>query len=213
MADSPDATVLRRRARRRLVGAIALVVFVVIVLPLVLDQEPKPATQALTVQIPSQDSGPFNTRVLPPLPAPAAAAPKSESAPATEEKSKAPRPEPKSAESATVSRPRTAAKESAKTVAKGGPKTELAEARRAEALLNDLAYVVPLGAFANSDNVKQVQDKAAAAGIKSYTEKIKSQQGEQIRVRAGPFSSREAADKARDTLRSLGLAVGQVTQR
>jgi DedD protein len=89
----------------------------------------------------------------------------------------------------------------------------VAETRRAQALLNDVAYFVPMGAFANPDNARQVQDKATAAGIGSYTEKVKSGHGEQIRVRAGPFSSREAAEKAREALRSAGLTVGQVAKR
>ena len=70
MAD--DGNVLKRRARRRLVGAIALVVLVVVVLPVILDQQPRSTPQALTVQIPSQDGGPFKTRVLPPLSVPSA---------------------------------------------------------------------------------------------------------------------------------------------
>jgi DedD protein len=73
--------------------------------------------------------------------------------------------------------------------------------------------MVPLGAFTNSENAKQVQDKAASAGFKSYTESVKLPQGEQTRVRAGPFTSRDAAEKARDRLKSLGLEVGQVAQR
>ena len=65
MADNQEAIELQRRARRRLVGAIALVVFVVIVLPIIFDREPKPISQDLTIQIPSQDAGRFETRVLP----------------------------------------------------------------------------------------------------------------------------------------------------
>lgn len=201
MADSPDATLLRRRARRRLVGAIALVVFVVVVLPLVLDQEQRPATQTLTVQIPSQNAGPFKTPVVPPLPAPAAASTKSESA-APAEKSAPP-----------AARPHASTGDSVKAASTETPRTQLAEARRAQALLNDVAYFVPLGAFVNPDNARQVQDKATAAGVGSYTEKVKSRRGEQIRVRAGPFSSREAAEKAREALGSTGLTVGQVTKR
>jgi DedD protein len=205
-----DATLLKRRARRRLVGAIALVVFVVIVLPIVLDQEQKPVTQTLSVQIPSQDGGPFNTRVLPPLPSPPATAPapKSEVAPAaaSAEEKKA---ESKPVEKGAAPKLKSAAKETAKAPAK----TNLAEARRAEALLNDEAYVVPLGVFANPDNAKQVRDKAASAGIVSYAEKVKLPQGEQTRVRAGPFQSKSAAEKARDKLKALGLDVGQVAQR
>ena len=205
MAD--DATLIKRRARRRLVGAIALVVFVVIVLPLVLDQEQKPNIQTLSVQIPSQDGGPFNTRVLPPLSAPPA--PQAESAPkaAPEQEKEVSKP----AETAPVPKAKAAPKPAAKT--KGSAKTDVAEARRAEALLNDEAYVVPLGVFSNPDNARQVREKAKAAGIASYAEKIKGPQGEQTRVRAGPFGSRGAAEKAHDKLKSLGLDVGQVAQR
>ncbi len=203
MAD--DATLLKRRARRRLVGAIALAVLAVVILPVVLDQEPRPVTQALTVEIPSEDGGPFNTRVLPPLPPPPAAPRK-----AAEDKATAP-PESKAAEPA--SRARASQQGSAGTTDKERGKTDVAEARRAQALLNDQAYIVPLGAFSNPDNAKQVQDRAASAGITSYTESLKSPQGEHTRVRAGPFTSRDAAEKARDKLKSLGLEVGQVSQR
>jgi DedD protein len=209
-----DATLLNRRARRRLVGAIALVVFVVIVLPIVLDQQPRPVPQNLTVQIPSQDGGPFNTRVLPPLPSPPVAQQKSEPSPkATPQgNSGAIRPGPK-VEAATGANSRAAAKSGVKSAAKESAKVQLAEARRAEALLNDAGYIVPLGAYANPENAKQVRDKAAAAGFDSYTEKVEGPKGEQTRVRAGPFQSKAAAEKAREKLKSLGLTVGQVAQR
>ena len=187
-----DANLLRRRARRRLVGAIALVVLAVVVLPIILDQKPRPGPQELTVQIPSQDGGPFKTRALPPLPSPPPAAPNSEPAPAV----KAPEPAPaKSAKPSDKARAKTA------------------EMRRAQAALNDEAFVVPLGLFANPDNAKLVRERAASAGIESYTEQVRGQQGEQTRVRAGPFPSRSAAEKARDKLKSLGMDVGQVAQR
>src|ERR1039457_7624689 len=76
MAESEEALQLKRLARSRLVGAIALVTFVVIILPLILDKEPGPAGPPLSVQIPNQESGGFNTRVVPPAPpVPAAPAP------------------------------------------------------------------------------------------------------------------------------------------
>jgi DedD protein len=200
-----DATLLKRRARRRLIGAIALVVLAVVILPVVLDQEPRPVTQPLTVEIPSRDGGPFNTRVLPPLSPPPTAPRK-----AAEEKAAAPR-ESQAAEPAPQAR--ASQKGSAGKTDKERGKKDVAEARRAQALLSDEAYIVPLGAFSNPDNAKQVQDKAASAGIKSYTENLKSPQGEHTRVRAGPFTSRGAAEKARDKLKSLGLEVGQVAQR
>jgi len=208
-----DATLLNRRARRRLVGAIALVVFVVIVLPVVLDQEPKPVTQNLTVQIPSQDGGPFNTRVLPPLPLPPVAQSEPAAKGSLQENSGAIQQPERKTEATTAAAPRGAAKNGVKPPAKESAKMQLAEARRAEALLNDEGYVVPLGAYANPENAKQVRDKAAAAGFESYSEKVQSAKGEQTRVRAGPFQSKAAAEKAREKLKSLGLTVGQVAQR
>jgi len=204
-----DANLLKRRARRRLVGAIALVVLVVVVLPVILDQQPRPVPQTLTVQIPGQDGGPFKSRVLPPLQSPPVTPQKAESTQAAKDPSNKAAP----AEPEPASRSRAPKKESVRTADRERAKTQVAEARRAQALLNDEGFVVPLGTFTNPDNAKQVQDRAASAGVKSYTESIKGQQGEQTRVRAGPFASRDAAEKARDRLKSLGLEVGQVAQR
>ncbi|MFM0558323.1 SPOR domain-containing protein [Paraburkholderia sediminicola] len=44
----------KQRARRRLVGAIALVVAAVVILPMVLDSHPKPVTDDISVDIPSR---------------------------------------------------------------------------------------------------------------------------------------------------------------
>ncbi|TDK68609.1 SPOR domain-containing protein [Sapientia aquatica] len=46
----------KKRARRRLIGAIAMVLAVVIGLPMVLDSEPKPINKNITIQIPSKES-------------------------------------------------------------------------------------------------------------------------------------------------------------
>ena len=45
----------KKRARRRLVGAIALVLAVIIGLPMILDSEPKPLADDIAIQIPSKD--------------------------------------------------------------------------------------------------------------------------------------------------------------
>lgn len=64
---------LRGRARRRLVGAIAVVVIMVVGLPMVLDKTPKPMDQNIAINIPSQELPDAASRLSPP-PAPAAAA-------------------------------------------------------------------------------------------------------------------------------------------
>lgn len=45
----------KKRARRRLVGAVALVLAVIIGLPMVLDSEPKPLAEDISIQIPPKD--------------------------------------------------------------------------------------------------------------------------------------------------------------
>ena len=48
--------------------------------------------------------------------------------------------------------------------------------------------------------------KAERAGVKTYIQIIKTREGEErTRVRAGPYTSREEADKAAATLKGLGL--------
>lgn len=56
--DAPDdgELELKKRARRRLVGAAALALAAIIVLPIVMDREPRQPAQDIQVKIPSQDS-------------------------------------------------------------------------------------------------------------------------------------------------------------
>jgi len=187
------------------------VVFVVILLPIILDKEPGPVGQDLVIQIPSQDAGKFNTRVLPPLP-PVAQSPGGDAAkPQDAAKADVPeRPPGAHAESKAAAAPETGA-EKAPPPQKA---PESGEGARAKALLEGgEAWVVPLGAFSSADNVKQLQAKLAAAGMKSYIEVVKGPQGEQTRVRAGPFESKAAADKAREKLAAMGLNPAAATAR
>ena len=247
MADSQDAIELTRRARRRLVGAIALVVFVVIALPIVLDREPKPASQDLSIQIPAQDAGKFSSPVLPaepPAPPKAeaatpeaaktelAAAPKAEAVKPEPVKSEAPKAAPAAvAKAETKPAPATeappakveavAAKPAAspakpeaapKSAAKEAPKAAVGVAVSAEAKpASTESFVVPLGLFSKAENAKQVRSKAGAAGFKTFTEAVAG--SDRVRVRAGPFSTRDAAEKARDKLKAAGLDVGAVAAK
>lgn len=188
MAESEEALQLKRRARRRLVGAIAVVTFVVIILPLLLDKEPGPAGPPLDVQIPKQESGGFTSRIGPP----AAQLPV---APAPEKKTEA-----------------APAKLEPPAVNAEAPSNK-AEQERAQAALHGEAWVVALDAFSDAKNVKQLRTRLSAAGVKSYTEPVKTSKGELTRVRAGPFASKEAAEKARAKLEAMGLKPGAVASR
>lgn len=54
-----DVDTLKRRGRRRLVGAIALVLLAVIILPMVFDPEPRPIAPPVSVRIPGENDTPF----------------------------------------------------------------------------------------------------------------------------------------------------------
>jgi len=65
----------KKRARRRLIGATALVLAAVIGLPMIFDSEPRPISQDIAIQIPPRDKAPpMNASPMPLPPAPAASA-------------------------------------------------------------------------------------------------------------------------------------------
>ena len=66
-------------------------------------------------------------------------------------------------------------------------------------------FVILIGAFANPANVKQLQSKIGEMGIKVFTEPLESPGGTKTRVRAGPFPNREAADKALEKIKRIGV--------
>lgn len=73
MAESSDAQLqLKKRARRRLVGAIAFAGLAAVVLPMVMDEEPKQQVQDVQIVIPGQDQTAFNPRTLAAKSSPAA---------------------------------------------------------------------------------------------------------------------------------------------
>jgi len=243
MAELQETLDLRRRARRRLIGAIALVLALVIVPPWIMDLEPKPVATKLDVQIPAQDTARLKP---PPKPTvPDAAAPKAAVAePArTAEKPKPPEPAkapapvkpaaPASAQSsldartvAALGAPKTSeptpeAPRAAEEKPRSSPKTAETAAKPAEpprrtgepVPAGGEAFVVPLGSYGNAENVAQLRSRLAKEGIQSYTEPVKTPSGERTRVRAGPYPSREAAEQARSRVRAMGIDAGNVIAR
>ena len=137
-------------------GAVALVLAAVIVLPMVFDPEPR-GTAPVSVRIPGEDESPF-----------------------------APKPPPKKAEPVKKEEP----------VKKAEPIPTSKE-----------EFVVQVGAFSNP---QAALAKLKSAKVPHYTEAM---QGNLTRVRAGPFATREAADKALEQLKGLGFQPGAVTPK
>jgi DedD protein len=205
---SDEELQLKRRARRRLIGAIVLVTAIVVVLPMVLDSEPKPVGRDISVRIPSPDAGPFAGQIAP-LPAQkgAKAAPK-------EPEAVAAAPEAKAAAAAPVQEapPATEKAKPAKAAPKKEPVKPKPKPKAKPAKAAEGQFVVQVVALADAGRAQQMQERIAASGIKSYTEVVKTAKGDVTRVRAGPFPTREAAEKAREQLKSLGMN-GNITNR
>lgn len=87
---------------------------------------------------------------------------------------------------------------------------DAAERARAEAALANAQFVVPVGAYAEPEGVVA---KLKAAKIPYYTEPVATSQGTVTRVRAGPYASRDAAERALKQIKALGFKPGSVTTR
>jgi DedD protein len=66
--------------------------------------------------------------------------------------------------------------------------------------------VVQLGAYQEAGRVKLLMDKIKQLGLPAYTEKVDTPQGPRTRVRAGPFPNREAAEKAQERVKIIGVS-------
>ncbi len=75
------------------------------------------------------------------------------------------------------------------------------------------SFVIQLGAFAEVNRAKDRHAQLVKAGIRSYTEVIKTPTGDKTRVRAGPFPTRQAAEQANERVKALGMADGIVVPR
>jgi DedD protein len=232
---SDEELQLKKRARRRLVGAVILVTAAAVLLPMVLDSEPKPLSQNIDIQIPSPDSGEFKPKSAAsssqeqpkpaaryggasPQPAaavagstdpsPAVSGDKGPSAASSSEKTSAPVSSKEKTATATTSgdKPATSAKSAEKAAVADPPRTPVSETAAAG------SYAVQVAALADARKVKELEKQMSGAGLKTYTEVVNTQAGEVTRVRAGPYASREAAEKARAQLKKAGLD-GKIVQK
>lgn len=183
MAEAQDVDTLKRRGRRRLVGAVALVLLAVIVLPMVFDPEPRRPAPPVSVRIPGEDESAF-----------------------------APRLTPKALDKKPEEKKPTENKPEQKAPAETKPEPEALENERAraEAALANTQFVIPVGAFANPEVVTA---RLAEAKLPYYTETVPTVKGTVTRVRAGPFSSKGAADRALEQLKGLGFKPGNVAAK
>jgi len=217
---------LRRRARRRLIGAVTLVTVMVVALPMVLDGESRQSGQDIAINIPSPgSSGDFASTAVPahvqPKSAPALPHPQAEKAVQAQisaemqiPKDVAP-PVPVAKTEEPVKAPAAAAVEPAPAVKELAPQSKHKDEKTSAATSKQesVPYVIQLGAFANQANAKERQAKLAALKIKFYTETLKTPSGDKLRVRAGPYATRQEAERVQTKLKAAGIQDGVVAEK
>lgn len=209
----------RRRARRRLIGAVALVLLMVTVLPWFLDDrsDQKMPPTDVAISIPSQDDSSFSSKIVPVAPAPTQAATQT--------------PPTSSPQAAPPVAPEQPAKTSEKPVQleaplAPAPKEPVPKADKAEKPAVEKQAEMPvaqksppkkgmvsvqIGVFSDPAKVKQVQAKIAALGLQSGTETLNTPTGPKLRMRSGPYATRAEAEQALETLKGAGFSPILVT--
>ena len=201
---------LKKRARRRLVGAIALVLLMIIVLPMILkDRAATNPQDKITISLPSEQQtvtpatpSNFDSSIVPAEPS-AARSQTTE----TSEATVAPKAEPIVDPEATVAKPEK------QTPVKDTPPKEV-PAKESNKPKDEAAhhFYVQVGVFSDEANVKQLQGKLSDLGYKSQTEKIDTAKGKKIRLRTQLFSDRNEAAIALQNIKEAGLTGMVVSQ-
>ena len=187
---------IKRRGRRRLIGAITIGLLAIVFLPMIFDNQPRRSgqpmkTQDISVLVPAKEG-------QPPLPPPSAtpvnvpALPVAVSSVADPSKP-ADANESKIADAPVA--PVAGEKISTKDVAKPARKPD--KPSKAETTSPPATgFVVQLGVYADAENAKLAVAKMKDAKLTVYTENIPIKSGNATRVRVGPFASRDKADAA-----------------
>lgn len=231
-AADPAVEELKRRARRRLVGAIVLALAAAVLLPLLLESDPKPLGDDVSIQIPPIDTGKFITPLSPakgtdgkdsadrspPLPttkssapaqAPVAADATRDTKSSTAVTSKPSEPAQRAPSEVTPPQAPnatgtiTTAPEAPKPSAET-PKATTESPRPAEAAPTSTGFVVQLAALADPKAASKLTVKLKSAGFPAYIETLKTPQGTMRRVRVGPYAARDAADAQLAKLSAAG---------
>jgi DedD protein len=230
MADSEDQITLKKRARRRLVGAVALLTFIVIALPMVFDKESKPLSRDISVQIPNPDSSEFQHKMVPtppsvpsslpgastPVPTPVAPAASSATTPTPAPTAQVmPVPVPPQLKSgpdqhkAAPTQPKAVPEQT--KPATDNAKSPAAPAATPAATVAEKSapakggWMVKLGTYSDASNAKRFEAKLTSAKIRFHADPIDTEKGSGTRFWAGPYADRAAAEKARDKIRKSGF--------
>lgn len=190
--------ILKKRARRRLVGAVALVLLMIIILPKILQDRANLAPQeAIKITMPEHQADTYSSSVVPVTPE------------VSNDLASEVAVNPQVAE---VAKEASAAKiETEKPVVKVEKQVVAKVVEPKVTSANDQSkttdsFTVQVGVYSDIANVKQLQEKLKQAGYTSRTEKVTTPNGEKIRLRAGNFPSRQEAANALTKIQAAGLS-------
>lgn len=214
----------KKRARRRLVGAVALVLAAVIGLPMILDSEPKPVGDDIAVQIPSRDkstlpapsaAAPAASRVaasstldrkeemveIPP-PVAIAPAPAAVEAPASKDDKATPAKPAEQAKPAAQDKAAAQDKLAARAEAKPEPKAE----SKPEAKADAKSPTKPESAHKPESKPTDKSDDARAVAIlEGKNDKAADKKGEKIVLQVGAFATDAKINEVRGKLKKAGI--------
>jgi len=178
----------KKRARRRLVGAIALVLLMIVLLPMVLKERTASSPQEqITITLPDETApststtSDFDSNVVPHEPT----------------------------QSVETAKPETTPNEPADPEAAAKPTPTPTQAKPE----GTHKFYVQIGVFSDANNVKRQQAKLNDLGYKSQTEKIKTDKGEKIRLKTQTFADRNEAAIALENIKEAGLTGMVVSQQ
>lgn len=205
MSDA-DNLEIKKRARRRLVGAAALALLAAIVLPMAMDQEPQLSSQDIQISIPDRDATASQARPIAPSQPAVASEPDVAPAPVEQPPGNSPPP----AVAATSPVPAPVAEAPAAVPKPTASPSREEEAARVKALLSGAAvpaavassesFVIQIGAFSDEAKASALAAELKKKGFAAYTENA----GKVTRVRVGPVPARSDAEKLAAKLRSQG---------
>lgn len=220
---TPDnAEQLRRRANRRLLGASVLLLIAIIAVPMFLEREPPPLPDNVDVRIPPVEGSKFEPKFpegkkaanekpadIPAITEPTGAqASVSAVQPVTTPPVIAPLPVASEAPVAAKSEPPAAAKAVEKLPEKSSSPV-VGAASAVERKPGQL--VIQLIAVRDPATAKQLYEAATALKFPAYTEKIDVTNGVVIRVRVGPYVTKQQAESARVKLVQAGFEAKVLT--
>ena len=205
----PGAVQLARtQARRRLVGALVLLVVGVAVFPVLFETQPRPIAVDTPILMPAREP-------LPAVRSPDASAQRPTSALPADAGIESPT---AAAASAAVA-PAAAVDAAVSPAAKPTPAasaTRPDDGTRAQALLDAgvaasepkagmARFVVQAGAYSEAAVLRDARQKVERLGLKTYIQVIESEGGKRTRVRVGPFATRQEAEAAAARIKAAGL--------